>query len=246
MIKTARHTFIIARGLLCRCAKKSQDSLRKRVALFFASKILRSFDAIIVLCENGFCEDAEIVARSLLEAYAKACYIEGQQDPEAAARELLEFWHKKIAKVFRRVQEYPDTFYEEFLQKFDPSKKIRSYRVKKRLWPEKPIHEIFRSVGEETFPVCREWYDLASDVVHSNARVIPEYLDTHNNFRPFSLCGPASPDSRSDRLLHCLCAIIMLMTEGLCSTFAVSMPKESDEIHTRLCELESHVLRKVT
>ncbi|MBI2070959.1 MAG: hypothetical protein HYT79_10225 [Elusimicrobia bacterium] len=226
---------LVAKQTLCRCATKPQTNLEGRVILFLITKIVKSHQAVLKLYELDYAGEAGILCRSIIEAYAKACYIKNSQNPEATAREFLNFTLKKTAKVFRRM-ETSEGFYKKMVNDIDAAGKLRAIKPQKQLWPEKQMPDILNAIGDNVASDCRVWYEGLSDLVHSNARVIPEYLDIDHDFRPY-LCS--SPKIRKTNYeIYSLCALVMMAVKVLCNTFSQTVPGESDEIAQALKEIQ--------
>lgn len=232
-LRVANRVLEVAKASVTACGARPQTSLHERVSLFLIAKAVTTFESIVRLYELGHDLDAQILARSLLEAFAKARYIHGNAAPEAAAKEFIDFMVKKTAKVFNRVEGYTDPFYKDFLERVDPEKTMRAKKTNAPCWPEN-VTDVFKAIesapGIGTLP--REFYDLLSDLVHSNARVIPDYLDSKNDFSPFLL----RPEARSsqNQVLHTLCAITMMAVELLLETFGQPKPPENHELFSAL------------
>ncbi len=151
---------------------------------------------------------------------------------------LSDFWLKKAAKVLNRVEGYPDSFYKDFLARVDPQKNMRAHATKKVYWVEN-VTEVFNNIcpDAEIGTLPREWYDILSDLVHSNPSAIQHYLDPKANFSPFL----SRPGSRRDRspLLHTLCAVTMMAVELLCKAFNQPKPAENPELISAMHALPS-------
>lgn len=237
-LRVANRVLEVAKAHIDACGARPQTNLRERVTLFLIAKAVTTFESIVQLMELGHDLDAQILARSLLEAFAKARYIHVNADPEAAAKDFVDFVLKKTAKVFNRVEGYADPFYKDFLARVDPQKSMRARGTKKVFWPEN-VTEVFNTISADaeigTLP--REWYDILSDLVHSNPSAIHHYLDPQKNFSPFL----SRPGSRRDRspLLHTLCAVTMMAVELLCKSFGRPRPAENPELFKALGTLPS-------
>jgi hypothetical protein len=237
-LRVANRIVKVAKASVTTCGARPQTRLRERVTLYLIAKVVTTFESIVCLMELGHDCDAHILARSLLEAYAKAHYIKLSPDPDKAAKEFADHWIKKTAKAFKRAEGYPEPFFKDFLADVDPQKEMRARDTKTVYWVEK-ITEMFNKISADTtigtFP--REWYDILSDLVHSNASAMRLYLDPKAKFSPFL----SRPGSRKDRspLLHVLCAITMMAVELLCEAFDQPKPAESPELASAMHALPS-------
>lgn len=237
-LRVANRIVAVAKANVTACGAHPQTCLRERVTLYLITKAVTTFESIVRLMELGHDCDAQILARSLLEAFAKAHYIKLSPDPEKAAKEFADHWIKKTAKAFNRAEGYPEPFFKDFLADVDPQKQMRARATKTVYWVER-VTEMFNKISADatigTFP--REWYDILSDLVHSNASAMRLYLDPKANFSPFL----SRPGSRKDRspLLHVLCAVTMMAVELLCEAFGQPKPAESPELVSALAALPS-------
>lgn len=228
-LRVANRIVEVAKANVTACGARPQTSLRERITLYLIAKAVTTFESIVRLMELGHDCDAQILARSLLEAFAKAHYIKLSADPEKAAKEFSDHWIKKTAKAFKRAEGYPEPFFKDFLADVDPQRQMRARTTKTVYWVEN-VTEMFNKISADatigTFP--REWYDILSDLVHSNASAIRLYLDPKAKFSPFL----SRPGSRKDRspLLHVLCAVTMMAVELLCDAFGQPKPTESPEL----------------
>ena len=237
-LRVANRIVQVAKANVTACGSRPQTSLRERVTLYLIAKAVTTFESIVRLMEQGHDCDAQILARSLLEAFAKAHYIKLSVDPEAAVKEFADHWMKKTTKAFNRAENYPEPFFKDFLADVDPHKKIRARDTKTVYWVEN-VTEVFKKISTDasigSFP--REWYDILSDLVHSNASAMRLYLDPKANFSPFL----SRPGSRQDRspLLHVLCAVTMMAVELLCEAFGKPKPAETTELFNAIAALPS-------
>ena len=224
----AKHVLRVASAQVKACGAQPQTNLRERVTLFLVAKVVSTFESIILLVEHDRDLDAQILARSLLEAFAKARYIHISEDPETAAKEFLDFIWKKTAKAFNRAANYDEAFFKDFIEREDPNGAVRARTTKVVYWPEN-VTNIFKKITtEEVGALPHEWYDLFSDMVHSNGRVLIDYLDPKNNFAPFP--SGTLTRSTSSAFLHPLFAVVMWAVLTLSKTFSRSEPTESHEI----------------
>jgi hypothetical protein len=116
LLKLAEDTIGYARRVLPVRAEPSsastEQSVKYLVLLSFAHKILKSTEAVTLLCQRGYGEDAIIITRSIVEAVINAGLIESL-DPRW---EALRRWSAyKIALQWRLYLRG---------KKFDPAKKI--------------------------------------------------------------------------------------------------------------------------
>lgn len=220
-----------------KCKKLDNQNTAQRITLFLTIKIVTTFSAIMELGQASYYNDSKILARSLLEAYAKSEFINLSETPEKTGQDFLDFTKKKTAKVFRRVDKYPaGTQIRDTMLALDPSGNRRNIDIKLRYWNEN-ITKIFQSIATQQSAEndiarhAHEWYDILSDLVHSNAKAMNLYVDTgedaNNNEKLFF------------RDIHILCVILMMSVEILCKTFQYKLSEEIvNAVKSKLTELQ--------
>ena len=236
-IDLGQETTKVAWAEIEKCKKLGNQNTAQGVTLFLTIKIATTFSAIIELGQASYYNDSKILARSLLEAYAKSEFINLSETPEKTTQDFLDFTKKKTAKAFKRVEKYPEgTQIRDTMLALDPNGSRREIATKQRYWNEN-ITEIFKSIANSQSAEndiarhAREWYDILSDLVHSNAGAMNLYAETS---------GDANNDEkRFFQDIHVLCVIMMMSVEILCKTFQYQLSGETINVtQSRLKDLQ--------
>jgi hypothetical protein len=146
-LRAANRILTVAKANLSACGARPQKNLRERVVLFLTTKAVTTFESILMLEELDRGLDAQILARSLLEAYAKARYIRINAYPEATAKEFIDYSANRTAKVFNRAEKSGDAFFKDFLDRTDPKRTVRANATKTKYWPEN-VTDVFLKVTD--------------------------------------------------------------------------------------------------
>ncbi len=158
---------------------------------FALGKAYKTHEAILLLCLNGYGEDAAILTRSLFDLSITLLYI--LKDP--TNKRVLRYFHydsvirKKMydyaktvpafAKLFEERKLHPkpgDTIVEE-VEKYDKLAQDK-YNYGRMGWPNKSIRQMAEEVGREG--AYQTVYYLQSNISHSAVRTMNDYVKAHD------------------------------------------------------------------
>lgn len=155
-----------------------------------AAKTFKSHEAVLLLCRNGYGEDALILARSLFDLLVTLLYI--LKDPtDNRINRYLDFDFVATVRLFKQ-NRLKGKLLDELLNRFttigardDHMEKILAHSkslVKKYnyglTWSDKNIYQMAEEVGRvEAYQTI---YKMQCDFAHSNARGLNEYITRQN------------------------------------------------------------------
>ena len=161
----------------------SVDEVRyKHIMQYFFSKSYKTFQAVQLLCEKGYEQDASILSRTIYEIVLQACFM--AQNPEERVRlwknhhailryrkylKLKEAGDQKTVKAIEsREPEFTKlkTFYDEHKQEYS----------RKDNWWGDTIKWLSQQFGDGISLWYNTVYPMESDLVHSGATAINQYI----------------------------------------------------------------------
>jgi len=172
---------------------KEFNKITPKVAFttFALGKAYKTHGAILLLCKQGYGEDAAILTRSLFDLTITLPYI--LKDP--TNKRVLRYFHydsiirkrmydyvftvSTFAKLFKERQLSPkpgDTSIEEVEKQAKLAQK--KYNYGRMGWSDKPIRQMAEEVGREG--VYQTVYYLQSNISHSAARSMNDYVKAHD------------------------------------------------------------------
>ncbi|MBI3335762.1 MAG: hypothetical protein HY001_04680 [Candidatus Portnoybacteria bacterium] len=174
------------------------DSDKSFFIAFIIGKAYKTHKAIMLLCKQGYGEDAFMLARTLFELMITTSYIFQDDSDERLMRymeydwvtrkkmydyavtkdELSEALNKKVGheKGGRGVINQVQTEYKRVMTK---------YKYNKNGWSDKSISGMAESIGRGD--AYNTVYKLQCIVAHTNARSINEYMDLTNEGLVFNI-----------------------------------------------------------
>jgi hypothetical protein len=173
----------------------------KGAMLFFFCKAYKSYQAAELLYKSGYVEDAFILARTVFELALQARYM--KEDPKPRARLFTEYDPVARYRYYLRLKELGvideiEKFkthshqlnLEEMKQYYDRLQK--TYPEKKGWWGES-IGWLARHLGKETERRYVTIYWMQSNLIHSAAASVMEYLREHEDGLLVN-CSPTRPN----------------------------------------------------
>lgn len=158
---------------------------------FALGKAYKTHEAILLLCRQGYGEDAAILTRSLFDLMITLLYILNDK----TNKRVLRYFHydpiirKKMydyaktvstfAKLFKDRELNPkpgDTTLEEVEKQAVAAQK--KYNYGRMGWSDKPIRQMAEEVGREG--AYQTVYYLQSNISHSAARTMNDYVKAHD------------------------------------------------------------------
>lgn len=155
-------------------AKAHDDNLREIIIAGLFSKILSGAKSISLLCEKGFSVEAEIIARSILEAYF---YMGACSNSDDALYEYINKHLLDKRRYIRKVLEHPELFGEETKSYSDDDIDNIEKEIKG-----KSINGLSAKKASQYANVYDLYiiYMLYSDSVHSNPKHLEDTYMEHN------------------------------------------------------------------
>lgn len=171
------------------------------------AKVIRTHDAIILLCKNGFGEDALILSRSLFEIMITVLYIFRDKTDKTVMRYLS---HSTILKEknIEAVLKYNyqtknnDRLTEKEISRIKEESEIfkNKYNYDKSSWSDKSIRKMAISLDKEIlYDIV---YAIQCSFSHSDAESINSYVNKKGDTLEFNIDG--SPKNLSIALLMSL------------------------------------------
>lgn len=164
---------------------------------FFFCKAYKSYQAIQLLWNQGFPEDATILARTLFEIELQSRYM--REDPKRV-RLFLEYDPVLRYKSYLTAKELGENDYVNAIEKrtSDLSQLENQYKkIKQKYrgnnWWSGSIKELAKRLGKGMQLNYATYYQMESNMVHSNVTAINEYMRTENN-KIFANCYPTESD----------------------------------------------------
>ena len=161
-----------------------EESLEMQVFYFFHSKVRKTYQAIKLLWDKGFSEDAFILSRTLYEISLQARYI--QSDPQLLVERYLRFdpvrrWKhylnfKKNADraLVQELEEKSSKSLEELKKLHDES--MGKFNYKGQNWWGDTIEWLALKLGNGKDSIYSGLYPIQSGFVHSDVRSSRSYI----------------------------------------------------------------------
>ncbi len=171
-------------GATLEAKRISLDSEEKAIIAFFLGKAYKTSQAILLLAEQGYGEDAGLLARGLLNLTINAEWI--HQDPKVRATAYVDYDWILRAKLGRKIIQNPSLLGAAYQDKLPEVKKTQAQleaeakRVQKAHgydqhgWSGKTIRSMSEEVG--LLDAYDSAYTLLSNMEHSNSRSVNDYI----------------------------------------------------------------------
>lgn len=177
-------------------ARIDQDNAYAQLVSFFAGKACKTHEAVVILAERGYGQDAGILLRSLVNLVINAYWI--AKDPSARLERYMDYdWilRLKSADVGRSAEALgrltPEMRAQMAALDEEIEKKAREAKQKHRYgqrgWSGKSIRGMAEEVGFQNYYAYA--YRLLSDLEHSNSRSTTSYLEKASGAYRFNV-GP--------------------------------------------------------
>jgi Family of unknown function (DUF5677) len=193
-------------------ASDGEDFAYKGAMFFFFCKAYKSYQAIRLLWEKGFTEDAFILTRTIFELALQSGYM--KEDPKPRARLFTE--HDPVSR-YRYYQELKKLDDFELIKDIESKKqelsdlkkyydKFQKKYPKGKGWWGRSIKWLADNLGEHMKKRYAVVYWMESNLIHSNVTAIKEYLSDDPaaltvNCYPKALDDPAIPMEATTRFL---------------------------------------------
>ena len=158
---------------------------REFISSFLMSKAYKTQNAMLILCESGYGEDATVLVRTIFEIMVNLLYILQDETDERAYRYINYDWILR-RKMYRYVKSKPEVFekmktdgrHKDWKEIIDEVEKRAGevdakYGYKGNQWSDKNIHEMASSVGRQD--ASDTIYRLQCQFSHSLSRVANDY-----------------------------------------------------------------------
>jgi len=184
--------------------KIKRDTLTADLYLlcFFFTKASKSASAIVLLCQEGYCEDAYILARSVFEILVKSLYI-FKTDSIERARAFILYDNLEKRKQFRKIVNWnkeKGRTHKDMEKELDKAEKIcvdleKDYQIDtvKVRWPQKRLEELSKEVD-----LLHQYYTsywISSLYVHTLARSSRSFVSQTDSGLSFYI-GPTEKLSK--------------------------------------------------
>ena len=186
--------------------KFEPETDRQRALLFFFSKAYKTYQAVKVLCESGFLEDARDLARGIYELRLQALYL-GVPNSEIDQR-AAKFFDHEIKTALGSMHILRELFPARKAELNDGTELIRQAAEKTgrlelfrtfledgtaakkaigRRWWSGSIKDLMKSLSEQgDWDYLKEYdviYSMLSDYIHSGVRLFRQF-SREDSFRP--------------------------------------------------------------
>jgi hypothetical protein len=168
------------------------------LAAFTLAKAYKTHSAVMLLCQEGFGEDASILNRTIFELLITLLYVLKDPTDESAYRYYAFDWILR-EKMFSYVEQKPELLLQLEQRALKPkpgdvlisevkkmAKKVQAkYRYKGYNWSDKSLAEMAKEVNRDG--QYKTMYRLSSQHAHSPSRVMNDYVkQTENGFTNFA------------------------------------------------------------
>jgi hypothetical protein len=208
----------------------NREKLRVRttpeeVCAFLFGKATKTLDAIRVLCESGFGQDAVILTRTLVNLVINVWHI--GRDPEERTKDYIAAGRKSRRDYLERFPERPRP-----LPPADPDWEEVKQRAKR--WNDVNIE--MRAKGAPLEDTYHALYRYGSSLDHSDSWSANQYVGRRNGMA-FSINNSPSDDLVDIALGYAFQAMIILM-EVLCRAFGIAERERLDALLAEFKHLE--------
>lgn len=154
---------------------------QKKIFLFFLTRGIKSFNAIELLCRNGYGQDSATLLRSLLENLISIRYI--LCDPAAADKKTYRFVNYKWV-IFKRFLSEDKAADERnlIIDKYEAYKKENNIISDKALltWSGKTVKDMAKAVDKELYEEYDAVFRFCSRFSHPSIVGDKEYINYEN------------------------------------------------------------------
>jgi len=168
----------------------------KRISLFFLTRALKTYSAIIILCQKGYTQDVSALIRSLLENLISLKYI--LRDAHSADQKTARFVDYKWVILKRYVSGTEANIEEDTIaQHVDVFKQKYSISSDKALvtWSGKSIRDMARSVDKDFLEEYDSTFRLCSRFSHPSIIGDKDFFTFENMTMTFSAAPSPSGNS---------------------------------------------------
>jgi hypothetical protein len=192
-------------------AEARNENFVKAVQLFFLTKYIRTFKAMLILIDQSFGEDAAILGRSLCEIWIKFLHSAdfkeidtwlylrqkgihrlkalgnwrrsaGGKLPNDYAYMKDEFTdEQRMMMVIEKIEELNKDLGQRCRDDFAENSWLRIVKNKNQFWPGKHLLDLLTDVKGNLEGVYGVGYVIPSDILHSNPGILEMYLGTENS-----------------------------------------------------------------
>lgn len=178
-------------------ASDEEEFVYKGCMFFFFCKAYKSYQGARLLFREGFSEDAFVLARTIFEISLQAQYM--QQDSKPRARLFVEHDPVVRYRYYEHLQKMGDPLLvpaienrkEELTDLKEQYYKLKDRYPKGRSWWGNSIAWLARHLGKDMEMRYAAIYWMQSNLVHTGAASIKEYLDEQKGGLKVN-CYPAS------------------------------------------------------
>lgn len=195
--KVKAEAFLFLESFEARNIKLDDLAPHQRIFLFFLTKILKTYAAICILCQEGYGQDACVLLRSLLESLISVKYMLLAID--SADEKALRFVEYKWIILKRYLSETKNGFTNEqeddlytqqklIIDKFNEFKKKYNIVSDRALltWSGKTIKDMARIADKNLFQEYESAFRTYSRFSHTSIIGDNEYMNFKNNILTFS------------------------------------------------------------
>jgi hypothetical protein len=192
-------------------AEARNEDFIKAVQVFFLTKYIRTFKAMLMLIDHSFGEDAAILERSLCEIWIKYLHSEDFKEidtwlylrqkgihrlkalgnwRQAAGGKLPNDYaymkdedadEQRIMMVIERIEKLNSDVGRRCRDDFAENSWLRIVRNKNQFWPGKHLLDLLTDVKGNLEWVYGLGYAIPSDILHSNPGILEMYLGTETS-----------------------------------------------------------------
>jgi len=195
--KVKAGSFLFLKNFEARNIKLDDLAPHQRIFLFFLTKILKTYSAICILCQEGYGQDAYVLLRSLLESLISVKYM--LSDLGSADEKALRFvgykWvilkrYLSESKDGSKNQQEDDSYYKRklIIDKFSEYKRQYNIVSDRALltWSGKTIKDMARTTDKNLFLEYESAFRIYSRFSHASIIGDNEYMYFQNNILTFS------------------------------------------------------------
>jgi len=174
--------------------KHEEHKYKKDVFFLFAvAKSKKTLEAVSLLCQKGFGEDAVILSRSILELYFSLKYILSVGDDSLAERFFEYDWVVRKEMYDKNQPNFnsnmDDKKIQEIIKQYNRVQKKYNFDFKKG-WSDINTYEMAKRFGFKG--VYDTWYKISCTLSHPNPRSTNEYFKGENKKELTLSIGPSN------------------------------------------------------
>ena len=179
-------------------AKDEEELICKYAIWFFFCKAYKTYQAVHLLCKEGYEQDATILNRSIYELGLQARYM--MLDPKKNGRSWAE--HEEVAryKFYLNNKVWIDKEIQNDIVKQNRLRDLKEFyeqnkaRQRNGKWWGNTIRWLAEQIGEPMITWYKSVYGIESNIVHSGIMSVNDYI-TDNNGALQVDCYPVRPVS---------------------------------------------------